>query len=163
MGFMNFFSSLFEGSDKEKVSTEVLNDFVRDLKLIRLPEDVVNLTDKVVLEECKEIYSALRALDYKKNITKYNELEWNSWEVSLLMDMYNRNLDFKLHDIKEVLTPDILKLSFSDLTANVKGLVRKYEKSVNMEKGKLLLKKQKIWSAKEISSILYYLVIFKSN
>lgn len=157
MGFFDFFSSLFGDTKKSEVSSQ-FNEFLKDLKLIKLPEEVVMLTDKVVLEECKEIYSTYKSIDYKNsNKKRYEDKEWNSWEVSYLMDMYNRKKDFKLHDISEVLNEDVLELSFDDLSSNIRSIVKKYERSVDMTRGKHFLVKQKIWTAREISLILLYL------
>lgn len=139
------------------------NEFLKDLKLIKLPEDVVMLTDKVVVDEAKNLYSILKSIDYKSHMDRYKKNEWNSWEISILMDMYNRGKDFKLHDVNDVMLKDILALSFDDLTALVKGLVRKYEKNVNMENGKHLLIKQKIWNASEVSALLLYLHKFNTE
>ena len=165
MGFMNVFSNLFgDSSDSKRSDSSLdLDKYKIDLKLVKLPEEVVMLTNKVVLEEGKSIYSTFRAIDYKINRKRYNDNEWNSWEVSLLLDMYNRNLDFNFSDINEVLSNDVLTISMEDLSTAVKGLVRKYETNVNMENGKLLLQRQKIWSGKEVSIILYYLNKFKKK
>ena len=165
MGFMNVFSNLFgDSSDSKRSDSSLdLDKYKIDLKLVKLPEEVVMLTNKVVLEEGKSIYSTFRAIDYKINRKRYNDNEWNSWEISLLLDMYNRNLDFNFSDVNEVLSNDVLTISMEDLSTTVKGLVRKYETNVNMENGKLLLQRQKIWSGKEVSIILYYLNKFKKK
>lgn len=127
---------------------------------IRLPRKIEKMDYSSLFQACKVIFDSFKALDYtNKDTSDLDRLEWHTWQVSMLLAFmkvynkffvpYNRNLFHSL----------ILELNEKDLDSEIQKIFRKYVNHVNIDKNRDELSKNTIWSAREVSILLYSMMV----
>ena len=109
------------------------------------------------------MYKIFKSLNYiSKNNTELNtSVEWNNYEVSLFLSLIQNNKNIPMQNSHEIFHSSILSLTKEQVIGELKTIVTKYNKSISKDNISFL-KNQVIWSAKEISIILYYLSLKKA-
>lgn len=159
---------------KEKVEDEEefdRNEFLEKLKNKRdtysniftmdLPRELEYLSTKDIREISRKIFWVYEKLDYKNSGKDYYEDSWHSWQFSVFLVLYKKELDFFIADEEKIFKDEILFLNEKSLKELVNKILLKYKKMVNVKAGKDVLSQHKIWSGQEISVIMYFLTKYK--
>lgn len=157
-----------EGKENFKKSSSVknqINQNLVDLSNIKIPYKVKEeIALSTLIKSTTELYKIFKSLDYTRKTKDelLTTIEWNNWEVSQFLYLLQSNRNILMQDYEELFHSSIINLSKEQIINEVKYIILKFNKSVT-ENEILSLKKQVIWSAKEVSIILYYLSLSKKS
>lgn len=134
-----------------------------DFNIIKIPSTIKELEFFELIKITTELYKIFKSLNYiSKNNTELNtSVEWNNYEVSLFLSLIQNNKNIPMQNSHEIFHSSILSLTKEQVIGELKTIVTKYNKSISKDNISFL-KNQVIWSAKEISIILYYLSLKKA-
>jgi hypothetical protein len=150
---------IFEKNSIDKKNT---NQNSIDLSNIKIPYKIKEIMDFYrLIESTTELYKVFKSLSYQtKKEEELLAIEWNNLEISQFLYLLQSNRNIMMQDPKELFHCSILSFSKEQLNNEMKFIILKYNKYiVNNEISSL--REQVIWSAKEVSIILYYLSLTK--
>lgn len=130
---------------------------------IKLPSGILKIP-KIEIQTTipKKIFQVYETLDYKKNLTEFNKEQWHTWQMSLLLRVYQLNLDFFIPKPKEVFPEDILSMSDKALKEYVDKIVSKYDIEVESFRSKDDLCNDVRWKGIEVGILFYFLSKYKT-
>ena len=109
-----------------------------------------------LFQACKIITDSYVALNYvNKPASALDKIEWHSWQVTLLIQFLKVHKDFILPYDTKLFNSMILNLSNGLKEKEMQKIFRKYINHVNIEKNRDELSKEIIWTAREVSVILF--------
>lgn len=134
-----------------------------DLNVIKIPSKIKEIDSLSLIKLTTELYKIFKSLAYitKDNNELNSSTEWNNYEVSLFLSLIQNNKNIPMQNSHEIFHSSILSLTKEQVIGELKTIVTKYNKSISKDNISFL-KNQVIWSAKEISIILYYLSLKKA-
>jgi hypothetical protein len=134
-----------------------------DIIDIQIPKKIEEMGHHLLFQSCLKVFESFKALDYASKSEKIlDNIEWHSWQISLLIALLQSDKDFFIPSMKKVFHPSILNRSSSTIENDMQKILKKYEDNVNILKSRDDLSKDIIWSCKEVSIIFYYMVIIKN-
>ena len=148
-------TSLDSKKNNKKSSENINNSEIKINELI-LPKKIEQMNSYSLFQACKIITDSYIALDYvNKSANALDKIEWHSWQVSILIQFLKVHKEFILpYDVK-IFNSMILNLSNELKENEMQKIFRKYLNHVNVEKNRDELSKEILWTAREISIILF--------
>ena len=134
------------------ISPSILSDF-------KLPLRIEKMGTRTLLDASIKIYQTFEVLDYANaGEANFEKKEWHTWQVSILLELVKKNVDFFPPIKQNAFHRTVLAYSKDDLISLLKTIENKYINQVNINTSKDNLCKEIIWTSKEVSIILYYLI-----
>lgn len=147
--------------DKEEFVKSIKKQQKTNITVLTLPIEIENLSNNQVRDISRKILRIFESLEYKKNAVEYAKFSWHSWQVSILMSLYKREIELFIPNKSDVFRDDIVEQSESSLKELMSKLVSKYKKEVKIQLNKEILSKNRIWSGEEVAIILCFLSRYK--
>lgn len=123
---------------------------------------IEKLSASQLREIVRQIYKSFRCFDYQKmSLDNLEQKEWHSWQVSMLLFCFKKDVEFEIYNPDEIFPDFLLKADNNSLKSLLKTLLQKYENYVAILDGKDKLSKDYIWSNRDISIIFYILSKYK--
>ncbi|PUE66702.1 hypothetical protein [Arcobacter caeni] len=144
------------GSKKNKKNSENINNSEIKINDLILPRKIEQMNPYSLFQACKIITDSYVALNYvNKLASALDKIEWHSWQISILIQFLKVHKDFILpYDIK-IINSMILNLSNDLKEKEMQKIFKKYINHVNIEKNRDELSREIIWTAREVSVILF--------
>ena len=133
-----------------------------DFSFIKIPRKISEIEALLLQKDCKNLFDNFKALAYnKKDKLDLSLVEWNNWEVFMLLALLKVHKDIFIPNPQEVFIPSIVSLSILELNKEMNKIFQKSNKiDINLTND--VLRNQINWSVREVSIIFYYLSIYKS-
>jgi len=162
---MLFTLKILKSNQENKHSNEEGKiEFKRKLLKVNLPNVVDRLSKKELRELAKEELSTYKALDYKNKLLKdMVKPEWHSWQVSIIIKMYKEDMDIFMPNYENYFPKELVDLSVYSLEYKLHLIFDKYNKEVPITGNKKYLKEHIIWTSKDMSILLLYLIKYKKD
>ena len=143
-------------SKKNKKSNKNITNSKMKINDLIFPKKIEQMNSYSLFQACKIITDSYIALDYvNKPASVLDKIEWHSWQVSILIQFSKVDKDLiPPYDIT-LFNKMILSLSSEVIEREMQKIFRKYVNHVNIEKNRDELSKEIIWTAREVSLILY--------
>lgn len=127
-----------------------------NLKDIELPKNIEQMNAVVLSQACKVIIDSYKALDYANKLpSAMDKVEWHSWQLSMLLKFLKINGSLNLFDNKKMFHSSIINLSKISIEQDIQKIYKKYIDRVNIQRDRDTLSKDVIWTAREVSILLY--------
>ena len=121
-----------------------------------VPKKIEEMNSYSLYQACKIITESYISLDYvNKPASFLDKIEWHSWQVSILIQFSKVDKDLVPPYDVTLFNKMILSLSKDVIEREMQKIFRKYVNHVNIEKNRDELSKEIIWTAREVSLILY--------
>lgn len=147
-------SQLNSGKNK-KSNKNIIHSKMRMDDLI-VPKKIEEMNSYSLYQACKIITESYISLDYvNKPASFLDKIEWHSWQVSILIQFSKVDKDLVPPYDVTLFNKMILGLSKDVVEREMQKIFRKYVNHVNIEKNRDELSKEIIWTAREVSLILY--------
>ena len=143
-------------SGKNKKNVKKANYSKMRMDDLIVPKKIEEMNSYSLFQSCKIITDSYIALNYmNKPASSLDKIEWHSWQVSILIQFSKVDKDFIPHYDITLFNKMILSLSSEVIEREMQKIFRKYVNHVNIEKNRDELSKEIIWTAREVSLILY--------
>ena len=163
---------LIKRKDKVEDEDEDKEEYIRNLKegnfknikinVLTLPLEIDALSKNEVRDISRKILRIFESLEYKKNYNEYEKKSWHTWQVSMLLSLYKRDMELFIPNPQSIFRDEIIEQSKSSLDELVKKILTRYKKEVKVHLSKETLSKNRIWSGEEVSILMYYLSRYKN-
>lgn len=129
---------------------------------IEFPKNIEQMPLTALSQITKNMFDTYNALAYcNKSGNALEKTEWHSWQVSMLLVFLKLRQDFLIPYEKNIFHSSILDLSEEVRQNEMQKIFRKYTNNVNVKKSRDSLSGEVIWSAREVSIILYAIMFNK--
>lgn len=147
---------------KASSSKSSVSSSLPSTKSIYFPANIEKLSSKELYFITKKIYESYRYFDYK-NMEDHDldKKEWHSWQISILLKVYKMGDDYYIGNKDEVFHSSLLNASEKKINLMMDRIIKRYEKTVNIDAGKDKLSKEYEWSNMDASVIFYFLSTYK--
>lgn len=150
--------------DNNSQKAQAIKNLHKELVKIRLPKVIETMDHKDLRTHAEQLMKTYKALEYKEKSRKeLDAIEWNSWEVSIIIMMYKNDFALFVPQYKKFFPSDIADSSVYSLEFRLHPLFEKYKKEVTLTGSEVYLKDQVIWSSFEMSVLLLFLSKYQSN
>ncbi len=140
-----------------KTNETVISEIV--IHSISLPKKIETMGYASLYNACKVVFESFRALAYdKKTARDLDKIEWHTWQVSMLIGFLKINREFFVAYDKNIFHEVILGLNQTEIKEETQRIFRKYKERVNIDKSRDDLRDEIIWTAREVSIILYHMM-----
>ena len=128
---------------------------------IHLPLVFKGMPLVIVNPAVKTELQAYKSLGYRfKDRRELNVLEYNSYQIGLMIQAIKIGLDLKIERPKSYFHQEILQHENRTITAFVIDIIKKYEKDVSITLSETMLRKENLFSPLEAGYLLYYLSFY---
>ena len=126
-----------------------------DLNTIQFPKNIEHMKFEILSKATKVILDSYKALNYVNKLpSSLDKIEWHTWQVSIILRyLKSKNKIFISSD--NLFHKVIEDLSESQIQQELEKICRKYFNNVNIYRSRDDLSKDVIWTAREVSIILY--------
>ena len=146
--------SLFK-SEGKKININSNGETIT-LKNLKLPKRITRMDYSFLSSTCKIIFDSYKALDYcNKSSNAFDKMEWHTWQVSILIAFLSVYERFVIPYDKNIFHSVILDLTDSEIDNEMQNIFEKYYYKVNIDRSRDDLSRDIIWTAWEVSIILY--------
>ena len=129
---------------------------VIEIKNLDLPKGIEQLDGNILFGACKSIADSLKALGYaNKSPNEMDKKEWHSWQLSILLCCVKNGSKFIFPDLNKVFHKTIMDLSEDKKKEERERIYVKYFDKVDISRNRDVLSKDVIWTAREVSILLY--------
>ena len=143
-------------SGKNKKNVKKANYSKMRMDDLIVPKKIEEMNSYSLYQACKIITESYISLDYvNKPASFLDKIEWHSWQVSILIQFSKVDKDLVPPYDVTLFNKMILGLSKDVVEREMQKIFRKYVNHVNIEKNRDELSKEIIWTAREVSLILY--------
>ncbi len=126
------------------------------IKDIEFPKNIVEMSSSSLSQIVKGLFDTYKSLGYaNKSGNALEKQEWHSWQVSMLLVFLKVYQNFFVSHEKNIFHSSILNLDNDQMENDMQKIFRKYVNNVNPKKSRDALSNEIIWSAREVSLILY--------
>ncbi|MDD2896960.1 MAG: hypothetical protein PHG81_13165 [Aliarcobacter sp.] len=131
---------------------------IADLNTMEFPKNIEHMRFDSLSKATKVIFDSYKALNYVNKLpSSLDKIEWHTWQVSIILKyLKSKNKIFITND--NIFHTVILELSESQIEHELQKIYNKYIENVNIKKSRDDLSKDVIWSAREVSIILYKII-----
>lgn len=128
---------------------------IADLNNIEFPKNIEHMRFDSLSKATKVIFDSYKALNYVNKLpSSLDRIEWHTWQVSIILRyLKSKNKIFITND--NIFHTVILELNENQIDVELQKIYNKYVENVNIKKSRDDLSKDIIWSAREVSIILY--------
>jgi hypothetical protein len=109
-----------------------------------------------------QIFRVFETLDYQNNIQQFTKTDWHSWQVSILLSLYKRQMDFRIAQPQSVFPKEIMQIDDKGLRQIVNDIMVKYRRDVEFSRSKDYLCKDLIWTGREVAVLFFFLSKYKN-
>ena len=154
-----FYLLKFNSNKSRKTQNELgkNNDYfsIIDLNTMEFPKNIEHMKFDLLSKATKVIFDSYKALDYVNKLpSSLDKIEWHTWQVSIILRyLKSKNKIFISSD--NIFHKVIEDLSESQIQQELEKICRKYFNNVNIHRSRDDLSKDVIWTAREVSIILY--------
>ena len=128
-------------------------------KKVRLPEKITTIDSHSLFQAVNKVFDSFKALEYfDKQVRELDRVEWHSWQISMLISYVQRDLEFYIPAKKEIFHKALLSLKKDELIEDIEDIMDKYHDHVNILKDKESLCNDVIWTAREASLLLFFIM-----
>ena len=126
-----------------------------DISNMQFPKNIESMNSDALFKAIKVIFDSYKALDYVNKLpSSLDKIEWHTWQVSIILRyLKSKNKIFISSD--NLFHKVIEDLSESQIQQELEKICRKYFNNVNIYRSRDDLSKDVIWTAREVSIILY--------
>lgn len=129
---------------------------VIEIKNLDLPKGIEQLDNNILFSACKSVADAFKALGYvHKSANEMDKRDWHSWQVSILLCCVKNGSKFIFPDLEKVFHKSILDLSVDKKKEERDRIYVKFFDKVDISKNRDQLSKDVIWTAREVSILLF--------
>lgn len=148
---------LLKGDDKPKNNVSKIDTNSKiAISSIEFPKNIEQMSSSSLSQIVKSMFDTYKALDYaKKSGNALEKQEWHSWQVSILLVFLKVYQNFFVPHEKDIFHSSILSLDNEQMKNDMQKIFKKYVNNVNPKKSRDALSNEVIWSAREVSLILY--------
>lgn len=148
---------LLKGDSKAKNNTSKVNTNAKlAISEMEFPKSIEQMSSSSLSQIVKSLFDTYKALDYaNKSGNALEKQEWHSWQVSILLVFLKVYENFFIAHEKDIFHSSILNLDNEQMKNDMQKIFRKYANNVNSKKSRDALSNEVIWSAREVSIILY--------
>jgi hypothetical protein len=126
------------------------------LEEMRFPKNIENMNMNALSQACRVILDSYRALDYAHKLpSAMDRIEWHTWQVSLLLYFLKTKNKLSIYNSHKFFHLNILELSEEHRKNDIQRILNKYWNNANIEKDRDTLSRDVIWTARDVSIILY--------
>ncbi|MBP7769540.1 MAG: hypothetical protein KA055_00295 [Aliarcobacter sp.] len=131
-----------------------------DIAAINFPKNIENMNYDALFKACKVIYDSYNALGYvNKSPSSIDKVEWHSWQLSMLLFFLQKDNNFFVSENNDKLFQStILQLNETQIKQELQRIYNKYLENVNIYKNRDELSKDVIWTARDVSILLYKMI-----
>lgn len=123
---------------------------------LQFPKNIEQMNGVTLSQACRVILDSYKALDYSKKLpSAMDKVEWHSWQVSILLKAVKTKNTIMTSQIDKIFHSLIINLSQEDREQEFQKIFRKYSDRVNIDKDRDTLSKDVIWTAREVSMLLF--------
>lgn len=145
-----------------KETNEVTLDKKINLLDLQIPRKIQDMGPHLLFQSCVKVFDSFKVLDYVNQAEKkLDDIEWHSWQISLLLALLQTDKEFFIPNPKKVIHSSIFNRPHDYVENEMQKILNKYEANVDISKSRDELSKDVIWSCKEVSIIFYYMLIRK--
>ena len=146
-----------DNSSKPKSNTQKIDTNSKiSINDIEFPKNIVDMSSSSLSQIVKSLFDTYKALGYSnKPGNALEKQEWHSWQVSMLLVFLKVYENFFVAHEKDIFHSSILNLDNEQMKNDMQKIFRKYVNNVNPKKSRDALSNEVIWSAREVSLILY--------
>ena len=129
---------------------------------LHLPIGIDKIGKNQLQDIVKKIFESYKYFDYQKmNMHELEKKEWHSWQISLILKLFKINEEFYISNQKSTFHSFLLNSSENDIKNLMRGIIKKYNNYVDINKSKDDLSKDYIWTNRDTSIIFYFLANYK--
>lgn len=129
---------------------------------IKFPKKIEMMNYSSLSNACKVVFDSYKALAYmNKSANALDKIEWHTWQVSLILSFLKLYDKLFIPYDKDLFHEVILRLSDEQIENEMQKIFRKYINNTNIDKNRDELSKDIIWTAREVSIILYSIMCNK--
>lgn len=142
----------------EKPNIKVNTPSLKIIKLdeMRFPKNIESMNINALSQACRVILDSYRALDYANKLpSAMDKIEWHTWQVSLLLYFLKTKNRLSIYNSDRFFHITILELSEEHRKHDIQRILNKYWNNANIEKDRDTLSRDVIWTARDVSIILY--------
>lgn len=144
--------NIYESKNDTNENTEITT--------LSFPNNIEKMDYHFLVKTCMSIFDSFKALNYKNSDEKVlAQIEWHSWQISLLLSLLQQNGKLFLVELKEYTPSTILEMPKENIESEINRIQKKYYENVNINRSRDQLSKDIIWSVREVSLIFYYLTL----
>lgn len=148
-------SSFLESSSEEEQN-------LPSYKKVKLPQKITSIDSHSLFQAVNKVFESFTSLEYyDKQIRELDRVEWHSWQISMLISYMQRDLEFYIPAKKEIFHKSLVTLKKSDFLEDIDDIMVKYHDHVNVARTKDDLCKDIIWTAREASILLFFIMFQK--
>ena len=143
-----------------KISSQKNNIEKIDINSIQFPINIEKLNLSILSKACKAIFDSYKVIGYRDKLpSSLDKIEWHTWQVSiLLVFLRGKNKIFIFDDKEKLFHSLILSLDAEQINQDMQRIYKKYLENVNIYKNRDDLSKDVIWTARDVSIILYKII-----
>ena len=148
---------LLKGDNKSKNNVSKIDTNAKiAISSIEFPKNIEQMSSSSLSQIVKSLFDTYKALGYSnKSGNALEKQEWHSWQVSMLLVFLKVYQNFFVPHEKNIFHSSILNLDNEQMENDMQKIFRKYINNVNPKKSRDALSNEVIWSAREVSLILY--------
>jgi Ca2+/Na+ antiporter len=133
-----------------------------DISFLKIPKRIKEMEPSLLYKDCKNLLENFKVLKYnKKERNELSLIEWNNWEVFMLIGLIKINKDIFISNPLEIFHPSIANLTKPELIKEINRIFLKYNR-IDKDFTYDILRSQLNWSAREVSIIFLYLSVHKN-
>ncbi|MDZ7820163.1 MAG: hypothetical protein U5K55_16885 [Aliarcobacter sp.] len=146
---------------KESTKDDTIENI--DLNNLAFPKNIENMNSDSLFKSSKVIFDSYKALSYVNNLpSSLDKIEWHTWQISiLLVFLKNKNKLLIIDSNDKLFHNFILELNETQMNQDMQRIYKKYLENVNIHKNRDDLSKDVIWTARDVSIILYKIINHK--
>lgn len=131
-----------------------------DINTISFPKNIEKMDSNSLFKSSKAIFDSYKALSYVNNLpSSLDKIEWHTWQLSILLVFLKNKGKLLITDNNDRLFHNsILELNETQMNQDMQRIYKKYLDNVNIYKNRDDLSKDVIWSARDVSIILYKII-----
>ncbi|MGE0050021.1 MAG: hypothetical protein AB7S49_00725 [Arcobacter sp.] len=136
-------------------------EMVQSIKIVKLeeikfPKNVEKMNINALSKACRVILDSYRALDYVSKLpSAMDKIEWHTWQVSILLHFLKTDGKLTVSNSDNFFHITILELRDELRKQDMQRILNKYLNNANIEKDRDTLSRDVIWTARDVSIILY--------
>ena len=131
-----------------------------DLNTIQFPKNIEHMKFDSLSKATKVIFDSYKALGYaNKLVSSMDRIEWHSWQLSIILNFIKKDNSFFVSDDNYDLFHEvILELDKVQINHELQRIYKKYSENVNIYKNRDELSNDVIWTARDVSILLYTII-----
>ncbi len=156
------FKLLNKNNIEEIEEQQALAKFHSALKKIQMPKVISEMNHKDLRSYGEDLLKTYKAIGYHdKKKHELEEIEWNSWEVSIIIQMYKEDFALTVPQYKEIFPKYLADNTVHSLETKLHPIFNKYSKEITLTGSEKYLKDTVIWSSYEMSVLLLFLARYQ--